>query len=204
MDRQIVGFLGQVKLLLWKNSILFKRNISGTIAEVLIALITWMLLILIRYFTESRKYVDTDFGEFPVAMTIPLKNNRDLIYYSPKNDYIKNIVENGVKLLKAIRPANNFTALPLPYDNINTFLSQSPYLVSRFLAYVEFPIYYNNYSSLPDNILYTLYTQEMPSAQYNIEKNLRPVSDYKYTDSPESLCGGNFNLFLCKKTLNFK
>jgi hypothetical protein len=150
MDRQVIGFFGQVKILLWKNGILFKRNIIGTIGEVLLALIACMLLILIRYFTESRKYVDTNYGEFPVAMTIPLKNNRQVVYYSPDNEYIKKIVENGVRLLKAIRPANNFSALPLRTD-INTFLSQSSNMMSSFLAYIEFPTYYN-YSTMPDNI----------------------------------------------------
>ena len=68
-------------------------------------------------------------------------------------------------------------------------------VVSNLFALVSFPDTYTSLASLPNQVVYTLYTQERAPFQYNIEANFRNLSDYMYTNSPEYYCRSNFSNF---------
>lgn len=53
--RKVAEFFKQILILMWKNSILFKRNISGTIAEICVALIFVLILFLVRALADTSR-----------------------------------------------------------------------------------------------------------------------------------------------------
>jgi hypothetical protein len=48
--QELAGFFGQLRILLWKNTVLFRRNISGTLSEIIYPM---FFVLLIRYFVDN-------------------------------------------------------------------------------------------------------------------------------------------------------
>ncbi len=61
-------------------------------------------------------------------------------------------------------------------------------VVSNLFAHVSFPENYTSLAVLPDEVRYTLYTQERAPFQYNVEANFQSLSYFMYTNSPEYDC----------------
>ena len=101
-QRKVVGFFKQTYILLWKNSILFRRNIAGTLAEVLVALIFVLILVLIRFVYDVPRYSDQTHSN---SESNPIKNvvnfinisttNVPIIYYYPNNAYILSLITSA-------------------------------------------------------------------------------------------------------------
>jgi hypothetical protein len=115
-ERKVVGFFRQSVILFWKNSLLFRRNISGTIAEIFVALLFLLILVFMRFFVDSTKYEDHNAATNPLRYlmtTINVTSNRNLIMYYPNNAYIQGIVDNAYQMIKLIVPAFNATGIIL-------------------------------------------------------------------------------------------
>lgn len=115
-ERKVVGFFRQSVILFWKNGLLFRRNISGTIAEIFVALLFLLILVFMRFFVDSNKYEDQNSTTNPLRYlmtTINVTSNRNLIMYYPNNAYIQGIVENAYQMIKLIVPAFNATGIIL-------------------------------------------------------------------------------------------
>ena len=115
-ERKVVGFFRQSVILFWKNGLLFRRNISGTIAEIFVALLFLLILVFMRFFVDSNKYEDQNSTTNPLKYlmtTINVTSNRNLIMYYPNNAYIQGIVENAYQMIKLIVPAFNATGIIL-------------------------------------------------------------------------------------------
>ena len=115
-ERQVVGFFRQTIILFWKNSLLFRRNISGTICEVFVALLFLIILLFMRFFVDSNKYVDQNVENNPLKYllsSINVTSQRSLIMYYPNNAYIQGIVEQAYQIIKTIQPAFNATGIIL-------------------------------------------------------------------------------------------
>jgi hypothetical protein len=115
-ERKVVGFFRQSVILFWKNGLLFRRNISGTIAEIFVALLFLLILVFMRFFVDSNKYEDQNSTTNPLRYlmtTINVTSNRNLIMYYPNNAYIQGIVENAYQMIKLIVPAFNATGMIL-------------------------------------------------------------------------------------------
>lgn len=112
---KIVSLPYQIFILLWKNGILFRRNIFGTLLEVFCPLLFLSILLIMRYFIEKIKYYDQYnfsrsifdvFIEPPQVSLTALsqieedRSNRNLIFYYPDTEFIRNIVTNAAKLLQ--------------------------------------------------------------------------------------------------------
>ena len=112
--RKVVGIFRQIVILLWKNSILFRRNISGTLAEILAAFVFLFILLLIRFFADSTKINDQSYVKNPTFNLLSIINattNRELIMYYPNNTFVEELVTNAYQLIKSRKPNFNATSI---------------------------------------------------------------------------------------------
>ena len=113
-DRQVVGFFRQNLILFWKNGLLFRRNISGTICEILVALLFLLILVMMRYFVDSAQFNDQDSTTNPLLyllLNVNVSTGRNLILYYPNNEFVRNIVLNAYITIKTIKPMFNATGI---------------------------------------------------------------------------------------------
>jgi hypothetical protein len=110
-EHHVVGVGRQIRILLWKNWVLFKRNKSGTACEILVALLFVLILLVLRYFVDSTKR-DEQGGTMPrpVISYINSTTNRSLIMYYPNNSFVQNLTANAYNLIKLVRPDFNATS----------------------------------------------------------------------------------------------
>ena len=159
-SRKVVGFFRQIVILLWKNSILFRRNISGTLAEILVALLFLVILLFLRFFVDSTKISDPDSPKNPVRNVIDYINvtsKRGLIMYYPNNAYVHAIVNESYYLIQAQRPAFNATIVGSQYADAADLDSAT---VSNLFALVSFPSTMVDAASIPANLQYKIFSQE--------------------------------------------
>jgi hypothetical protein len=70
------------------------------------------------------------------------------------------------------------------------------------LAFISFPSSYSSAASLPNNMTYTIYTYELSNVQYNIDSSVPSLTNYLYTDSPESYCRSSQYTYLYTSLFN--
>lgn len=111
-EQTIAGFFDQLRILLWKNTVLFKRNIFGTLSEVLFPTIFVLLLLIMRYLVGVLSYPDQTARSFNAIdplinfnFTTMANTNTSLILYYPNNNLIGGIVHQAVNVIK-LRNAN--------------------------------------------------------------------------------------------------
>lgn len=105
-SRKVVGVFKQIWLLLWKNGILFRRNKSGLIAEILVALLFVFILIVLRFFVDVIKFSDQSNVPLSVLASVNTTTNRTIIMYYPNNAFIKGIVDNAITFIRASQRRN--------------------------------------------------------------------------------------------------
>jgi hypothetical protein len=106
-ERQVVGFFRQSVILFWKNSLLFRRNVSGTICELVVSLLFLLILLILRYFVDNISYSDQDSTTNPliyVTAAINTTTSRNYIYYYPNNAYIRAIVARAYQIIRSTTP----------------------------------------------------------------------------------------------------
>lgn len=110
-ELKISSFAKQIEILMWKNLIIFRRNIIGTLLEIICPFIFVSFLIIIRYFIERIKY--RNYLNFPrnvldlSPMTVEQKRN--LVLYYPNNELIRGFVADAARLLSL----NNAAFFPI-------------------------------------------------------------------------------------------
>ena len=110
-QKKVVGPFRQVWILIWKNWILFKRNILGSIVELFSTYLFLIMLVLLRFFADVRYSSDETSVTSPTRNVIDNINTttgRTNIYYYPNNALIQGIVTSAVTLIQTQVPA--FTA----------------------------------------------------------------------------------------------
>lgn len=106
-ERKVVGFFRQFLILFWKNWVLFKRNIAGTITEICVSLIFVLILLILRFFVDSTKVNEQSAinnPNFNVLSLINATTNRTLLMYYPNHPFIEGIVTNAYNLIKTQKP----------------------------------------------------------------------------------------------------
>ncbi len=167
---RIANLPRQVAILLWKNLILFRRNIFGTMLEIFCPLLFLSVLLIMRYFIEKIKYYDqynfprSVFSVYAAPPQLSLtalsqvsedRSNRNLIFFHPETEFIRQIVQNAADLLQA----NNKDFEPrVLAARVRTGQDLDPVSIANMFGFVSFPDSYA--SSLPDDVQYTIYTQE--------------------------------------------
>lgn len=183
---------------MWKNGILFRRNILGTLLEIFCPLLFLSILLIMRYFIEKIKYYDqynftrsifNIFTEPPALSFTSLnevsedRSNRNLIFYYPDSEFIRNITINAAKLLAS----NNEGFFPqVLASNVPAGEQLDTRLISNLFGFISFPTSYAE--SFPDDVEYTIYTQEEAMQQYRVDRVFPNNLEYYYTRSAESMC----------------
>lgn len=113
--RKLAGFFAQIRILFWKNGKLLLRNKTGTFAELFMALLFVLMLLLIRFFVDaslSNDDNDTDIKSNPeldLFNNVTLLRGRYKVYYYPNNVFIQGKVVAAMAKIYAYNP--NFTVL---------------------------------------------------------------------------------------------
>nr|UOU03315.1 ATP-binding cassette subfamily A3-like 2 [Brachionus rubens] len=187
-ERKVVGFFRQILILLWKNGVLFKRNISGTIVEIAVALLFVFILVFLRFFVDSTKVDEQTYTNNPIRNVLQFINvttNRSLIMYYPNNSYVQSIVTNAYMLIKSKRPTFNATITGSSSSEAGKLGVDT---ISNLFALISFPDTFTNASGIPNEIKYKIHTQERTTFQYNVANNFYSKIEYMFSNSPESYC----------------
>jgi hypothetical protein len=98
----------QILILNWKNFILLKRNILGTLFELACPLIFISFLLIIRYFIERIKffnqYSQPNSGNVLELYVNSMSQQKILVLFYPNNKLIQELVENSIQFLKLKNP----------------------------------------------------------------------------------------------------
>lgn len=109
-SRRVVGILGQIWILMWKNWVLFKRNISGTLVEILVSYVFLLLLLLLRFFVDVSLYPDQNNTAYsPLQYLNTSTDGRYRLMYYPNDNSIKAIIDDAVAMMKSVKPQFNVT-----------------------------------------------------------------------------------------------
>ena len=107
---QVAGFFRQLQILLWKNSLLFQRNVLGTLCEILLSVGFIAILLLIRYIVESVQYKDQANPFYNVIDYFQNFAGHYIILYYPDSPVVKQIIQNAYFLIKTRKPWLNATS----------------------------------------------------------------------------------------------
>ena len=119
-QRKVVGLFWQILILTKKNFLLARRNVVGTVAEILVALLFVLILLLIRYVYDASRYSDqanivasqSATNANPVDYVVKNINISTtfvpIIYYYPNNAYVLSLVTAAYTIINTQQPL--FTA----------------------------------------------------------------------------------------------
>ena len=141
-EHHVVGFFRQCIIIVWKNSILFKRNVSGTISELFVSLFFCFLILLMRYIVDVNVYADQNSTTNPSTYLISnmiSRGNRSLILYYPDNSYVKSIVYSAITIISALKPLSNITS------NTKRFILKNIFFIFNFLNLFEYVLDVNEF-----------------------------------------------------------
>lgn len=154
---KLAGFFRQLKILLWKNSLLFQRKKLATLSEILLALSFISMLLIIRYFVEKVYIPDQTNPVYNAIDYFQVISGKNLILFYPNNPFIERIVSNAYEIIKARKNWLNATVQAAEFASLGPDDLNST-VIKRLIAFISFP---TNYSvSLPDNVEYKIYTEE--------------------------------------------
>ncbi len=199
-ERKIAGFFRQIGIILWKNAILFSKNISGIICELLFSISSVLLFLVLVYYVVPNYVSKTEYeSASPIRYTYDDDvDNSTLLYFYPNNDFIKQIVLEAKNRLVY----SSSTLLKLvPYDK------PDPYNITdkqSIYAFISFPSNYASLDTLPDQLSYKIYTKESSTfSTYHTNEIFLPKSKYQYDDYPESYCSSNLKRTEAKSNVLF-
>nr|QUF59429.1 ATP-binding cassette transporter Abca3-like1 [Brachionus angularis] len=170
---------------MWKNFIIFRRNLIGTFLEILCPYIFVSFLIIIRYFIERIRF--KNFFNIPKSVLelspLTIDQKRNLILFYPNNNLIKSFVTNAAQILSS----NNPNFFPIVFGvNVSSGFDLDSSIIPKMAVFYSFP---SNYTKLlPDKVEYTIYTQEDSVNRFKIDSILPTRNDYLYNRAPEDFC----------------
>lgn len=127
---KVVGVFSQLRILLWKNRILFQRNTSGTLAEILVAFLFVLILLVLRFFVDSTRFPEQNSNNTlarPILNTVNVSSNRSFIMYYPDNLLVQEIMIYTIQLIRSANSRFNATCI-LINNNKNNFKYMFIYL----------------------------------------------------------------------------
>ena len=105
---KIASLPNQILILNWKNFLLFRRNLLGTILELIFPFIFISFLLIIRYFIERIKffnqYNQSNSGNVLELYVNLMSQEKILVLFYPNNKLIQELVENSVRFLQLKNP----------------------------------------------------------------------------------------------------
>jgi hypothetical protein len=105
---KIASLPNQILILNRKNFLLFRRNLLGTILELIFPFIFISFLLIIRYFIERIKFFNqhnqSNSGNVLELYVNSMSQEKILVLFYPNNKLIQELVENSVRFLKLKNP----------------------------------------------------------------------------------------------------
>ncbi|XP_051826879.1 phospholipid-transporting ATPase ABCA3-like [Antechinus flavipes] len=146
----------QLRLLLWKNYILKKRNILATIIEILLPLLSLGILIWLRLIIKSKKFNATLYDDqFIDDLPTFFENHSapwELVYIPSNSEVVKNITEEVKKALHKNFRVRGF----LSEDDFKDYIKKANHS-SKVLAAIVFDhIFLKRDDPLPLKVKYSL------------------------------------------------
>ncbi|CAF0914028.1 unnamed protein product [Rotaria sp. Silwood1] len=182
-----IKFLHDFQALFVKTFLLTIRKPGQTIAEILLAYIFMGFLLGMRYILDRRYYSSYQIPPFYPQDMLSITGIGDIIYYYPGNLCTTTIVTNAVNNLIKRWPnfPNNTQVIPDP--SLSTLSNKT---LQSIIAYIQF----NNLDSctdpsvMPNEVKYTLRTQENGPYYYHAQSVKISENDYLWKRSPEDFC----------------
>ncbi len=95
---KIANLPRQVLILMGKNFIMFRRNIVGTLVEIICPILFLLILFIMRYFVEKIVYPQ-QFNLPRSFQTLQSSQTRNLVLFYPNNTLIQSLVNKTVQSL---------------------------------------------------------------------------------------------------------
>ena len=121
-QRKVVGLFWQVLILSKKNFLLARRNVVGTLGELLVAFLFILILVIIRYVNDAERYEDQanilGNGSFAtnanqinfVVKNINVSTNfTPIVYYYPDEPFVRHLMSGALKIIEKQQPLFNAT-----------------------------------------------------------------------------------------------
>ena len=131
------------------------------LSEILCPILFLSILLIMRHFIPrieiTDRVVPTSILTFPMPQfqEMNVETNRKKIFYYPNTQFIKEIVQNAAHNIRS----NNPSFIPeVIGSNLPNALKLDKNSILNMSGFVSFPASYN--SSLPNNVEYTVFTQE--------------------------------------------
>jgi hypothetical protein len=160
-NRKIAGFFRQIFIILWKNSILFRRNKTGILCELIFSSLFTLIFILLVYFAIPNyrmKSVDDEVNVINVIINDDSDEFlRNTYYYYPNTEFVKSIMQNSVNLMKIANYAFNVKLIGTNISDAINFNNQEK---KSLLALISFSSNFSSDSLHKDSIEYSIYTTE--------------------------------------------
>ncbi|CAF0704109.1 unnamed protein product [Brachionus calyciflorus] len=184
-NRKIVGFFRQIKIISWKNLLLYKQNISGIVCEILFSCLFTLIFVVLVYYSRPNNNARTQFeSKDPVGYLFAVDSNSTDFYYHPNNPFIHDLVEKSSKIMLSKNP---FIKLNFIGSNLTGADKINETLRSRLFAFASFN--FTSLETIPDKVEYSIYTKEESLIKsYMTSKIFRSEKDYLYDNSPEFFC----------------
>lgn len=189
-DRKLAGFWSQLKIILWKNTILYFRNLTGLICEILLATVFIVIIALIISTTESN--FNTKVPDYKQDQNVLNKINSNwatgTLFYYPANKLTDYLMTNTYKTIRGSQYRKyGISDLESTVHSSPNSLNASSY--SKMYAFVAFPANISGMSEWPDLIEYTVYLKMI---QNGLKGELSNKFVYNpkdmYRNSPEYFC----------------
>ena len=162
-NRKIAGFFKQIRIISWKNLMLYKQNRSGIICEFLFSVLFTLIFILLVYYANPdyyKKKIDYQTNIITAIVTNYQElQNSTLYFYYPNNDFARQIATNSLLLIKE-QVGDSLPDITLVGTNISNAADLDDYSRRNLFALISFSKNYTSARALPDTIEYTIFTQE--------------------------------------------
>jgi hypothetical protein len=157
--RKIAGFWRQVKIISWKNLMLYKQNKSGIACEIIFSCLFTLVFIMIVFFSEpTLKPKQHDLGGQIISyITDQDVSNRKSFFYYPANEFTKSILSDSIALIQLKMPGLD---VRLVASNVSSASDLIDEWKEDLFAFVSFPINYTQLSNVPDKIEYNISIRE--------------------------------------------
>lgn len=97
--RRVASVGKQISILLWKNWVLFKRNLTATLVELIASYAFLLLLILLRYFVDNVKNLDQNNPVRPVLDGLTFSSAKTYILYYPPSQVVQELITTAVDFI---------------------------------------------------------------------------------------------------------
>lgn len=190
-QQKIAGFWSQIRIILWKNTIIYLNNRVGLIFELLLSV---LFIFLISVLINSTEVNHTE-PETALRNQLVLERNQDsvyqsTIYYYPSNKLTETLIKNAQALMVANQKIYRYRVTPT-YRAAKT--SNPAELNSTELegmwAFVSFDRMMANATEWPNIVDYTIYRKMHENRlEEETDSKFTFKADNMYSNSPEYFC----------------